>query len=757
MHTSTAQQSLWVNCCSPSYPKDPTRKQRESTAFLQLIWVVCAVALFLQGPSYAEVKPIRRVLVLNELGTSYPGINLVDQGLRAAFDSSPYKLEVYREYMETNAFPDPADQQRFRDFYLAKYRNHQPDVIITVGPSPLNFMVDTHRKAFPGIPIIFCLPRWSLGSPELDSDFTGVENSSAPLETILAALRLQPRTKHIVVVAGMSAVDNMLLITAKEQLKSLEGTFDVLYLTNLAMNDLLEQLRHLPDHSVVLFLSLGKDAEGTTFKSGSESGPMVVAAANAPVFSLTDVSINHGEVGGKLFYLVEQGKIAGEMAVRMLNGDKPRDVPRVKGRTVYMFDRRALKRWGFSEKNLPLGSIILNKSPSFWELYKWYVLAAILMLLAQAAAILGLLRQRARRRTTEAELRQSEEKFSKSFRHSPLVITITRMRDARYLEVNEAFEQQTGWKREEVIGRTHFDIRLWENPEARTAIIAQLLARGTVRDVEFKVRRKDGQILTALGSAEVIEVNGEPCMLGVATNISDRKAAEEALAGVSRKLVEAQEAERTRIARELHDDVNQRLAMLAVNLKLLRKELPSSEVKTRQHIEEACAKVTDLENDIQALSHRLHSSGLEYLGLEAAVSGFCRELSEQQNLEIHVRLDGVPEMLPHEVSLCLFRVLQEAVHNAIKYSGVREFDVSLSGVSNEIQLSVHDSGVGFDLSDANAGSGLGLTSMRERLRLVNGQLSIESNPQHGTTVLARVPLDASLSPEPGITSADAVA
>ena len=234
-------------------------------------------------------------------------------------------------------------------------------------------------------------------------------------------------------------------------------------------------------------------------------------------------------------------------------------------------------------------------------------------------------------------------------------------------------------------------------------------------------------------------MNGEPCELSVAADITERKLAEEALAGLGRKLVEAQEAERTRIARELHDDINQRIALLAVNLDLLRRGLPASEVDTRKEIDDAYEQVADLGTDINALSHRLHSSRLEYLGLKAAVTGFCRELSERASLKIELRVENLPETLSHEISLCLFRVLQEAIHNALKYSGVGECDVSLTGTSSEIQLIVHDSGVGFDPATVT-GHGLGLTSMRERLRLVGGQLSIESRPQHGTTIRASVPM-----------------
>jgi signal transduction histidine kinase len=249
----------------------------------------------------------------------------------------------------------------------------------------------------------------------------------------------------------------------------------------------------------------------------------------------------------------------------------------------------------------------------------------------------------------------------------------------------------------------------------------------------------------ALGSAELIEVNGQSCVLSVVADITDRKRAEEALSSVSRRLIEAQEAERTRIARELHDDIDQRIAMVAVRLKTLKRGLPASEIETIRSIEEACVEVSGLEKDIQALSRRLHSSKLEYLGVEAASAAFCSELSEKQNVKIHFRADDIPEDLPYEISLCLYRVLQEAVHNAVKHSGVSEFEVSLTSKSGEIQLVVHDAGVGFDFRSASLGHGLGLTSMRERLKLVDGRLVVESKTRRGTTIVACVALPSSAS------------
>jgi signal transduction histidine kinase len=134
---------------------------------------------------------------------------------------------------------------------------------------------------------------------------------------------------------------------------------------------------------------------------------------------------------------------------------------------------------------------------------------------------------------------------------------------------------------------------------------------------------------------------------------------------------------------------------------------------------------------------------LEYLGLEAAVAGFCKELSDRHGVEISFHSEGIPKELPNEISLCFFRVSQEALQNGMKHSGSLRFEVSLTGTLNELNLTVRDLGTGFEFEDAAKGNGLGLISMKERMKLVGGELSIDSQPQFGTTIHARV----ALSPE----------
>jgi signal transduction histidine kinase len=225
-------------------------------------------------------------------------------------------------------------------------------------------------------------------------------------------------------------------------------------------------------------------------------------------------------------------------------------------------------------------------------------------------------------------------------------------------------------------------------------------------------------------------------LLILAEDITSRKQMQDALSTMSRRLIEAQEQERARIGRELHDDINQRLAMLAVELEQLQ---DNPEVGSR--LQELRKQTTEISNDVQALSHELHSSKLEYLGVVAGIKSWCREFGERQRMEIEFKSDVV-SILPLDVGVCFFRVLQEALHNAVKYSGAKRVEVQLAERSNEVHLIVRDSGKGFEIEDARQGRGLGLTSMQERVRLVNGTFAIESKPMRGTTIHVRVPIES---------------
>ncbi len=567
-------------------------------------------------------------------------------------------------------------------------------------------------------------------------------------KTLELALRLQPGTEHVVVVGGVSDIDRQQVASVKAELNAFTDHLDITYMTDLAMPDLLERLRHLPPHTLVLFTAVSLDAAGTRFKS-SETGPMVAAAANAPVFSLFDVYINHGEVGGYLSSLSEQGKIAGGIALRILKGEKPQDIPRVEGVNTYMFDWRALQRWGIKESDLPPHSIVLNHQLTVWESYKSYIIGGISLVLVEALLIFGLVWQRARRREAENQLvttfesvRESERRFRLVANTAPVMIWMSGP-DKLCNYFNQPWLDFTGRSLEAELGNG------WSegiHPDDLKDCLGTYTLAFDLREsfrMEYRLRRHDAEYrwVLAIGVPRLSLDGSFAGYIGSSLDITEHKLAEKALADVGRKLIEAHEEERTWIARELHDDINQRIALLSVNLEQWAQHPPSSSVDVTNHIGNVLQDLADLAKDIQALSHRLHSSKLEYLGLVAAAKGFCRELSEQKHVEIDFIHEGIPGSLPKEISLCLFRVLQEALQNGVKHSGARQFRVELRAASGEIQLIVNDQGVGFDRQNAVNRHGLGLVSMQERTHLVGGEFSIQSEAGRGTTISARVPLE----------------
>src|ERR1700746_155983 len=190
-------------------------------------WLLFLCCCVLPGGIRAEVNPIRRVLVFYEVGAHYPAIALIDQEISDTLRSSPYRVELYREYLDTALFPDPATQREFREWYSHKYRDRKPDVIIAVGPSALGFMIVAHEAFFRDIPVVFCTTTEAVaGRARLDSHFTGVWDEIEPVETLEAALRLKPDTKHVSVVGGASPYDRSVEASLRERLHNYESKLD---------------------------------------------------------------------------------------------------------------------------------------------------------------------------------------------------------------------------------------------------------------------------------------------------------------------------------------------------------------------------------------------------------------------------------------------------------------------------------------------------------------------------------------------------
>jgi len=846
------------------------KRRREADLFWVLLAVAALIALHLSAAAQTS-RETRRVLILNDLGIiSSPGFAEIDQALVAGLQKSPYHIELYQESLEVTLFPDEGFRRRFREEFVRRYSERKPDVIIAAGSDSLKFLGELHASFVRETPVVFCAILGEIPAPlTSEMQITGVLGRVRPEETLNVALSLLPRTKHVVVTGGTGAFDYRWEAIAKESFRN-ESRVEFTYLTDLTMPALLERLRKLPSDTVVYHTAISQDAAGERFIDSAQAVPLVVSAANAPVFVIDDVDLRSGALGGHLVNWADDASAAAGMAVRILNGERAQDIPVVTSKNKYMFDWQTLKRWGIKESSLPPGSIVINRQPTFWELYKWYVISGISLIVVEGILIFGLLWQRRRAKKAEGELTIAYDRLRMAVESGRSVGWDWDVRTGRnhwFGDLRSMFGMAS-----DTFEGTVIDFRRRIHPDDREMLLQTLADARQNRKpcfAEFRVLRGDQAVrwITARGQF-YYAANGEPIrMLGIGTDVSDtklleqqvreseqrfrlvantapvmiwmsgtdkkrdysnkpwldftgrtleqelgdgwaegvhsddlanclktyieafdkreqfgmqyrlrrqdgeyrwvsdigvprfepdgsfagyigscidvtdRKRAEEALSNIGRRLIEAHEEERTWIARELHDDINQRLALLTVDLAQWSRE--KFRANSSERFNQVQQRITEISKDVQALSHRLHSSKLEYLGLGKAAKSFCRELSEKANVEIQFNESDIPSTIPKEVSLCLFSVLQESLQNALKYSGVRSFRVDLRGSVEGIELTVSDDGKGFDERDAFSHNGLGLISMRERIQMVHGFFDVQSQAGMGTTISARVPLQTS--------------
>jgi PAS domain S-box-containing protein len=345
--------------------------------------------------------------------------------------------------------------------------------------------------------------------------------------------------------------------------------------------------------------------------------------------------------------------------------------------------------------------------------------------------MIGMVADISERKQAEGKLRE----YQRAVEASGEMITVID-REYRCLMANREYLKFRNLNSDQVLG--HFAYELVDRGIFEDVVKPKLdeCFQGKVVKYELKYTYPElGERILFISYFPIEDPNGVNRVTCLIQDITARKKAEQALAEMTRKLIEAQEQERARIGRELHDDINQRLAMLSVELE----RLADSRSEVHSGLQNLRKELCQISDDVQAIAHDLHSSKLEYLGAIAGIKSWCKEVAVRHKIEVAFRSDFSGN-LPLDVGLPLFRVLQEAVTNSIKHSGEKRVEVQLCGDPGEIHLVVRDSGKGFDVETEMQGKGLGLTSMRERVRLANGTIAIASRPMGGTTIHVDIPL-----------------
>lgn len=571
-----------------------------------MVWSATGSAL--DAPA---AEPQKTVLALYGSRPDLPANVLVDEIIRSTLERElGTHLDFYAEFLDTARWSEGETQAVNCDFLRRKYAQKKPSAIIAVARPAINFVRLYGDELFPGVPIIVYGDSEALHDWEPSRPVTGALGKVDLEGTVKLILRLQPRTREILVISGASASDLWLQSVAQRQIEGLKKKVKFTYLTGLTVEDLVKTGSRAPDGTAILFLSMLQDSIGNKLLS-HEVLARIAREARVPVYNQGATNVGLGIVGGVVFNPESLGQETAQLTLRVLRGERIQDLPVQESKsTVPMVDWRQLQRWKIDEKRLPVGTVVRFREASVWQNYKWYILALLAAMTLESLLIVTLLVESGKRRRSEKVLKE-----------------------------------------------------------------------------------------------------------------------------LSGRLINAAEDERQRLARELHDDFGQRLSLLSVGLGTLQQESSADGTSLHQRLQELGKDMKELAGDVHSLSHRLHSSKLQLLGLAMALRDLCRQISRQHNLDIQLQIGELSSKLSEELSLCFYRIAQEAINNAVKHSHSARIEVKLGQSGERLWMRIRDFGVGFDPT-ARA-YGIGLAAMRERLRMVGGSLQVKSTPGVGTELIAR--------------------
>jgi PAS domain S-box-containing protein len=661
------------------------------------------------------------------------------------------RLDYNSERLDLYNFPDPSFESNLEDYLVRKYQSRGLDLLLASG---LNAAVFAGRlqARLPGHPPIVFHGRVDERPVPKSAGYNFEFQFNKSLDL---ALRVHPRTRHVFVVSGAGEIDKWYDDVFRSQMSVLPHGMDVTRLQGLTLPALVERVGSLPPRSIVLLSSLTSDSEGREF-SMQEAIERLAPASNAPIYTYSGGYMGLGVFGGRMVSpeLVAEKTIA--LALRILRGERPEEIPLTTiDVSVDMLDWRQLDRWNVREASLPPGVELRFREPGLLDQHRGYILGALAVLLLQTALITGLLIQRRNRRLAESSLRESEERFRLMADTAPVMIWRAGP-DLLCDFFNKSWLDFRGRSLREELGDGWTDGVHPEDLDRCLSVYRTAFSRREPFRMECRLRRFDGDYHWVLDSGVPRLGTGGTFLgyIGSCFDITERRHAEEALRAneaalrrshseiqdLAGRLITAQEQERARIARDLHDDVGQQLAAISITLSGCRR-YPETQGRTElvEALTAAQRQTVELAEDIRLLSHDLHPGALMHAGLVDAVRSHCREFGDQHALRVEVETDEHLIVDDLAIALCLYRIIQEALRNIARHAEAHRVGVILQSIEDEVWLTVADDGKGFNLTKVREdGGGLGLRSIDERVRLVGGRLSIETAPRMGTTLTVLV-------------------
>ncbi|GEM_PF-687397 len=380
---------------------------RLAGAMVFFAWLILPL---LPPAAHTAEEPARpkAVLALYWYGKDLPANVELDKSVQATLRSAPAgSIEYYAEYMDDSQFPGEKQALLFRDYLRQKYAGKKIDALIALSGASLNFLFKHRNDLFPETPIVFHANSGAQVGKLAEAGLTGVVVDSAYRNTLDLALKLHPATEQALIITATPERDKKLEAQLRQELKEFEGRVALNYLTDLPLDELIARVKTASERSIILYVRYSPDVLGGTLNSYNVLA-LVAESGRVPIYVAAGSLLGHGAVGGHAANLEDCGTRAAEIALRIVNGARPQDIPVVTVPTVPMFDWRQLHRWRISEDRLPPGSKIFFKTQTIWEQYKWRIIIFSSFCFGQALLIVGLFVQRGRLKRAEGALSEKE-------------------------------------------------------------------------------------------------------------------------------------------------------------------------------------------------------------------------------------------------------------------------------------------------------------------------------------------------------------
>jgi PAS domain S-box-containing protein len=695
------------------------------------------------GNLHAASTVPKRVLVVHSFVNAAPPFTTHSTAFETELtEKMGERVDLDEVSLDMARYGDIDMQEALVDYLQKRQVRWQPDLVVPIG-SPAGIFVAQHRsRLYPEIPIVYTgldKRRLPAGALENNAVFVGEDfNVRGFVEDIL---QVAPGTTNIAMVLGASELERYWADAFRSEFAPFTNRVNFTWLNELSFDQMLERVSKLPPRSFIFLALLMRDITGVTL-NGDEALKRIHAVANAPVNSIFQNQMGLGIVGGRLYQAELEGVESARAAIRILKGEPASSFPpRIIGPLPPRYDWRELQRWNISEDLLPRGSTVFFREQTVWQRYRHWFIGGVSLCILQGVFIFVLLVNQGSRRRAEQSLRENRNRL-RAILNTAVEAIITVTEGGLIESTNLATGKIFGYHSSELIGtdislvlpppRHEEHARLL--PDARAGFLSKRIDLGH----EVRGRRKDGSRFPIDLAVSEIMLADRRAFTFFVRDITERRQAERTARDLSGRLIHAQEAERARLARELHDDITQRLARLAIDAG----RAAMADTANGELIRDVRDGLIRLSEDVHSLSYQLHPALLEDLGLADALKAECERFAQQELIPIKSSVETIPRGIPFDTGLCLFRVTQEALRNVARHARARAAAVSLRSAKGGLELAVTDSGVGFNLHNGHRHRpSLGLASMRERVRLVGGVLDIESAPGHGTSVVAWVPLN----------------